>query len=318
MGAEGFGEFEGATDRAGAALADNAQTDWVAFKRSMELNVANSLDSVVGLLNNLPGPAQTAISTLAGFAGLAAPIGPFLLVLTQILPLIKSWELVTKAQAAAQWLLNAALAANPIGIVIGLVLVLVGGFILLYQHCEGFRKVVDAVFSFIWNLLKAVVGWYISVYVTAFKAGFEAIGAVLRWLGSLFSTTWNAIKSGGETLMGWFRQVPGWIGAAFAGVVNAITWPFRTAFNAVARMWNSTVAKIRFTVPDWVPVIGGRSFSIPSIPMLAAGGLITGAGSAIVGERGPEMVNLPRGGLRCPAGRRGRWRGPRRDRAARG
>jgi hypothetical protein len=39
----------------------------------------------------------------------------------------------------------------------------------------------------------------------------------------------------------------------------------------------------------------GLTLKIPRIPMLAEGGVITGSGSVIVGERGPEILNLPRG-----------------------
>ena len=38
----------------------------------------------------------------------------------------------------------------------------------------------------------------------------------------------------------------------------------------------------------------------PDIPLMAAGGLIRAAGAAIVGERGPELVTLPRGASVMP------------------
>ena len=50
-----------------------------------------------------------------------------------------------------------------------------------------------------------------------------------------------------------------------------------------------------FTVPDWVPGIGGKGFNMPQIPMLASGTNNFAGGLAIVGERGPELVHLPSG-----------------------
>jgi hypothetical protein len=66
---------------------------------------------------------------------------------------------------------------------------------------------------------------------------------------------------------------------------------FKTVFNGIASIWNSTVGKISFKVPSWVPGVGGKGFDMPKIPMLADGGLImNGATLALVGEAGPEAV----------------------------
>ena len=42
------------------------------------------------------------------------------------------------------------------------------------------------------------------------------------------------------------------------------------------------------------------TFTAPQIPMLANGGLIRTAGTVIVGEKGPEMLSLPRGAKVSP------------------
>ena len=65
--------------------------------------------------------------------------------------------------------------------------------------------------------------------------------------------------------------------------------------------------KLSFDVPDWVPLIGGKSFSlniptIPnvSLPRLARGGTLVNDGSVMVGERGPEILTLPGGATVTP------------------
>ena len=52
----------------------------------------------------------------------------------------------------------------------------------------------------------------------------------------------------------------------------------------------SGINGLGLTIPDWVPVIGGKSFSIniPEIPMLAKGGFTNGP--SIAGEAGREAV----------------------------
>jgi hypothetical protein len=58
--------------------------------------------------------------------------------------------------------------------------------------------------------------------------------------------------------------------------------------------------KLKFDVPDWVPVIGGGKFgfnlqkiakiAIGRLPALAEGGFVNKPTTALIGEAGPEVV----------------------------
>jgi hypothetical protein len=72
--------------------------------------------------------------------------------------------------------------------------------------------------------------------------------------------------------------------------VDALYAVFKFLFNGIATMWNNTVGKLHFSIPSWVPLIGGKGFDVPDIPMLADGGIVTGPTLAMIGERGPEAV----------------------------
>jgi hypothetical protein len=65
---------------------------------------------------------------------------------------------------------------------------------------------------------------------------------------------------------------------------------YKGIFNGIAKLWNTTFGKLSFSVPDWVPKIGGKGFDVPNIPYLADGGIVTSATLAVIGERGPEAV----------------------------
>jgi hypothetical protein len=65
---------------------------------------------------------------------------------------------------------------------------------------------------------------------------------------------------------------------------------YKNIFNSIASLWNNTIGSLSFEFPDWVPVFGGKGFSVPNIPMLADGGIVTGPTLALIGERGPEAV----------------------------
>jgi len=87
-------------------------------------------------------------------------------------------------------------------------------------------------------------------------------------------------------------------------IANAITNAFKASFNAVARFWNETVGKIDFTIPKWLPG-GGSRIAVPKIPMLAQGTDNFQGGQAWVGEKGPELVTLPKGSKVTPNGKAG-------------
>jgi hypothetical protein len=58
---------------------------------------------------------------------------------------------------------------------------------------------------------------------------------------------------------------------------------------------------LSFSIPDWVPKIGGKGFDVPDIPMLANGGIVTSPTLALIGERGPEAV-IPLSGANAGSG----------------
>jgi hypothetical protein len=74
------------------------------------------------------------------------------------------------------------------------------------------------------------------------------------------------------------------------GYLNTVMGFYKSIFNGIATLWNSTIGKLSFKAPDWVPGFGGKGFSVPQIPMLANGGIVTGPTLAMIGERGPEAV----------------------------
>jgi hypothetical protein len=76
------------------------------------------------------------------------------------------------------------------------------------------------------------------------------------------------------------------------GIVDGI----KGAINFIIKGINTFIRGInKIKIPDWVPGVGGKGLNIKEIPLLAAGGEITQKGHAIVGEAGPEILELPQG-----------------------
>lgn len=178
------------------------------------------LDSLLDAINFVVDHSTEFIAALGAMAaGVAAYVG----YTTALKVMEQGWQaltIVTKAQTAAQWLLNAAMNANPIGIVIAAIVALVTAFVILWNKSEDFRNfwiglwdsiksvVVDFwennlkpifeaignVFKSIWeNYLKPVLGYIQEKFTEVFtkisdlwnnvlKPVFDAIGSVFKWL----------------------------------------------------------------------------------------------------------------------------------------
>jgi hypothetical protein len=66
---------------------------------------------------------------------------------------------------------------------------------------------------------------------------------------------------------------------------------YKGIFNGFASIWNNTIGKVQIKIPDIIGLPGrGQTFGVPNIPMLAAGGIVTGPTLAMIGEAGPEAV----------------------------
>ena len=150
------------------------------------------------------------------------------------------------------------------------------------------------------GVLAVLVSWIVGkVAPIFFNVLGKAISFVITILGWVADKVGFVIDHFGQ-FVDFVKGIPGKIGDALRTVANVITAPFRTAFNALADIYNNTIGRLSITIPDWVPGIGGRGFSFPQmphIPALANGGIVSRPTLALIGEAGPEaVVPLSRGG----------------------
>jgi len=97
------------------------------------------------------------------------------------------------------------------------------------------------------------------------------------WVKKVGASAWNWIKDAAASTWNFIKKIPGWIGSAFKSVANFISLPFRAAFNFIADAWNNTIGRLSWTVPGWVPWIGGNTISVPNLPKFHSGGVVPGA-----------------------------------------
>lgn len=129
-----------------------------------------------------------------------------------------------------------------------------------------------------WNAaqLASPTTWIIAG-IAAIVAIIVVIATKTDWFQRAWRNSWKWIKESAANVMEWFRKIPGWTGQIFGRVAELITRPYRAAFNMIARAWNNTVGRLSFSVPGWIPGIGGNSFSVPNIPTFHQGGRVPGA-----------------------------------------
>lgn len=111
--------------------------------------------------------------------------------------IIKATQIaLTNAWAAAQAFLNGTLLANPIGLVIAAIVLLVGALILAYQHSETFRTIVQTA----WGAIQTAIGWawekVIKPVFGLFVDWLQALGTVVVWLWkNVMTPAWDVMAT---------------------------------------------------------------------------------------------------------------------------
>ena len=125
-----------------------------------------------------------------------------------------------------------------------------------------------------------------------FKSSMSSIGGSIKSTFSTitqnmangFSDKINSMKSAFSTLKSHAQTVTNGISSFFSQLGNKIWGSMKGALNNIIRGFNSMInslnSKLKFSVPSWVPMIGGNSFgiNIPNLPYLNTGGYIKGEG----------------------------------------
>jgi phage-related protein len=148
----------------------------------------------------------------------------------------------------------------------------------------GIKATIFVVKTFI--TVTRAIGTAIRVsWITSINAVKTAFTNVARFLGNLPSRFLSLGKAIGNALKNGVRAALGGLGGVVSAAINGAISVAKSLANAVIDNINS-VANIANKLPG--P-------DIPTIPQLAQGTSNFQGGMALVGEQGPELVNLPRG-----------------------
>lgn len=221
----------------------------------------------------------------------------------------------TGVWTAAQWLLNAALTANPIGLIIVAIAAFVAGIVLAYKKVGWFRDLVNGAFHLIQRVISVAFGWVqqhwplllailtgpIGLAVLFITKHFDSIvsffAGIPGRIASIASGMWDVAKNAAssavrdirtewDNAVSFFEGLPGRIGGAAKSAVTAVVNGIIGLINSVIGAINSFQIHLHIHIPHILgtPIGGDVGFdwnglNIPKIPTLHTGGIFTASGT---------------------------------------
>lgn len=181
----------------------------------------------------------------------------------------------------------ATLLTSPIGQIALAIGVFTAGCILVIKNFDKIKAAVSKFLNWAGEGLRAFgdfLGGTFGTLISGIAGGFQLAWTDLKNLGS---GIWSGIQTLGSNIGSFFSGVWDGIVSGFKGFINI----FINGINTIIGGFN----KLSFTAPDWVPGIGGKTigFNLPTIPLLAKGGIATAPTLAMVGEGREHEAILP-------------------------
>ncbi len=194
---------------------------------------------------------------------------------------------ITKVVTAAQWLFNAAMSANPIGIVVVAITALVAAFVLLWNKCEGFRNFFIGLWENIKVAFQAFVDW-ISPAIEVIKGYFQGLWTKLQevWayiiesvqpvkdaIAGAFQAAWELIKVIWDFVQPYFAAIWENIKTVFSVVKDVLGAFFEAAWIAIKAVWD--------VVSSYFAAIWETIKTVFSVVAIYLGGMFSTAWAAI-------------------------------------
>lgn len=183
---------------------------------------------------------------------------------------------------------------NTVAPLVSQVIANVGSAVMGVAHIIG--SAIQAVLPIVEGIITTVMG-VVTVVAPAIMGGISAVAStimqvvsslkgefdgLIQFITGVFTGNWTQAWEG-------VKQI---FGNAFSALVELCKIPINAVIgviNGAIRGINSILGSVT-TISKWVPVVGGKGFSmqLPTIPMLAKGGFTDGV--SIAGEAGTEAV----------------------------
>lgn len=176
-----------------------------------------------------------------------------------IVAAMKAYEIVlgivalaTKVWTAAQVLLDIAMDANPVGLVVIAVLALAAGIFYLWTHSEGFRKFFIDAWNDIWGFLKAVGAWFAGPFAHFFIDTWNTVWGFFKSVGAWFAgpfvrffvNAWHTLEALPGRIIAAVRALPGLLLTWFQAGLQRLAFATGAAIGTIVRFWLQLPVKI--------------------------------------------------------------------------
>lgn len=148
----------------------------------------------------------------------------------------------------------------------------------------------DAIGNFIENTLAPVFESVFNGFIG------PAVDTAFAFIADLWNNTLKPVFTGiTDFLTGVFTgdmdQAFGGIVSVVEGIWNGLVSVIKTPINQVINLINSFIGGLnQLTIPDWVPLVGGKGINIPLIPLLEKGGILEKGQVGFLEGNGAEAV----------------------------
>jgi hypothetical protein len=156
-----------------------------------------------GLANFVTGTLIPGIASLVGWLRdnqswlmpIAVGVGAIVVAFQAYQAVMTIARTVTAAYAVVQGVLNAVMAANPIGLVVLAIVGLVAALVYAWHNSETFRNVVTGVWEAVKGAVLAVASWFTDTLVPWLQGAWDAVVTGVQAVGQWFADVWNSISS---------------------------------------------------------------------------------------------------------------------------
>lgn len=162
---------------------------------------------------------------------------------------------------------------------------------LIQGWTELYNNVIAPIISALVDVLWPVVERVLNAIWSTISGVFDAIGGVIKAITGILDGLITFIT--GVFTGDWKKAWQG-ISDIFKNIVEGLWSIIKTPLNWIIDGINGLINGINgIKIPDWVPGVGGKSLSIPTIPKLAKGGIVDQATLAMVGEGKSAEAIIP-------------------------
>ena len=183
-------------------------------------------------------------NTLVTILGIAAAIGPVLLIIGKVISIISALMGVIKAVKTALIALYTVLAANPIFLVIAAISALVAAFIYLWNNCEEFRNFWIELWNTLVNAFNVAVEWI--------RTGIDNVVTFFQELPATISSIWEQIK---EFCANAISSILAIVTSWGASLWSSATYAFTQMWLAIKAVWESIKSWFSSGIKDFVSIV---------------------------------------------------------------